>query len=168
MKRNWMVLLSCSAICLAVLGVTLHSQAKSDDKAEIKALEDRLVKAVNARDIDAVMAVYVPDESLFVFDVIPPRQYVGAKAYRDDWKGFLDGPVSYESSELAVETDGDLAFGHKIFHAAGTDASGNKYDFTARVTDVYRKIKGKWLIVQEHVSVPVDVATGKADLGSKP
>jgi hypothetical protein len=36
------------------------------------------------------------------------------------------------------------------------------------VTDVYRKIKGKWLIVQEHVSFPVDLATGKADLLSKP
>jgi len=30
------------------------------------------------------------------------------------------------------------------------------------------KIKGKWLIVQEHVSVPVDLATAKADLNSKP
>jgi hypothetical protein len=24
------------------------------------------------------------------------------------------------------------------------------------VTDVYRKIGGKWLIVQEHVSLPID------------
>jgi ketosteroid isomerase-like protein len=37
-----------------------------------------------------------------------------------------------------------------------------------RLTDVLRKVKGKWLIVHEHVSVPVDVATGKADLTSKP
>ena len=41
-------------------------------------------------------------------------------------------------------------------------------DMTLRVTDVLRKIKGKWLIVHEHDSVPVDVATGKADLTSKP
>jgi len=37
-----------------------------------------------------------------------------------------------------------------------------------RVTDVYRKIKGNWLIVREHVSVPVDLNTGKPDLSSKP
>jgi len=36
------------------------------------------------------------------------------------------------------------------------------------VSDVYRKIHGKWLIVQEHVSVPVDLNTGKPDLLSKP
>jgi hypothetical protein len=33
---------------------------------------------------------------------------------------------------------------------------------------VYRKLRGHWLIVQEHVSVPVDLDTGKADLLSKP
>jgi len=35
------------------------------------------------------MKAYVDDESLVVFDVIPPRQYVGAKAYRKDWEAFL-------------------------------------------------------------------------------
>jgi hypothetical protein len=28
-----------------------------------------------------------------------------------------------------------------------------------RVTDVYRKIDGKWLIVQEHISLPIDRST---------
>jgi ketosteroid isomerase-like protein len=45
---------------------------------------------------------------------------------------------------------------------------GNPIDVNIRVTDVLRKAKGKWLIVHEHVSVPVDLATGKADLASKP
>jgi ketosteroid isomerase-like protein len=37
-----------------------------------------------------------------------------------------------------------------------------------RVTDVFRKLDGHWRIVQEHVSFPVDVSTGKADLLSRP
>jgi ketosteroid isomerase-like protein len=45
---------------------------------------------------------------------------------------------------------------------------GNALDITVRITDVYRKINGKWLAVHEHVSWPVDLATGKADLSSKP
>jgi len=151
------------ALCLATF-----AHAKHDDLAQIKALEDALEKAVNARDLDAVMSAYVAGDSLFVFDVVPPRQYVGAAAYRADWKGFLAGPISYRTSDLVVETHGTIAFGHKIFHAVGTDGDGHAYDFTARVTDVYRKIDDKWLIVQEHVSVPVDVSTGKADLASKP
>jgi ketosteroid isomerase-like protein len=43
-------------------------------------------------------------------------------------------------------------------------------DMVARVTDVYRKTDGKWLIVQEHVSVPIDFSSGKPmpDMMSKP
>jgi ketosteroid isomerase-like protein len=37
-----------------------------------------------------------------------------------------------------------------------------------RVTDVYKKAHRRWLIVHEHVSVPVDLDTGKPDLASKP
>jgi len=45
---------------------------------------------------------------------------------------------------------------------------GNKLDLTVRVTDVYRKARGLWQIIHEHVSVPVDLETGKPDLASKP
>jgi len=38
---------------------------------------------------------------------------------------------------------------------------------TVRVTDVYKKIDGKWLVVHEHVSVPVDPTTNKPDMDSK-
>jgi ketosteroid isomerase-like protein len=47
-------------------------------------------------------------------------------------------------------------------------ADGSPMEMTVRVTDVYRKMDDKWLIVQEHASVPVDLTTGKADLMSKP
>jgi uncharacterized protein (TIGR02246 family) len=159
------------AIAFAWFGLAHQVSAKSDDEAEIKALEEQFVAAVNAKDLDKIMAVYVPDDSLFVFDVIPPRQYVGAKAYRDDWKGFLDGfngPIKFDISDVIVIARGNLAFGHSIQHQTGTGKDGKPLDMTVRVSDDYRKIKGKWLIVQEHVSVPVDLATGKADLSSKP
>jgi ketosteroid isomerase-like protein len=41
-------------------------------------------------------------------------------------------------------------------------------DRTVRVTDGYRKVAGEWLIVLEHISVPVNLATGKPDLASTP
>jgi uncharacterized protein (TIGR02246 family) len=146
-------------------------RAGSGDEASIRALESRFVAAVNAKDVNAIMKVYVPDESLFVFDVVPPRQYVGAKAYAKDWTDFLGmfkGPLKFEISDLSVTADGTMGFGHSIQHVTGTDTKGQPVDLTVRVTDVYRKIKGNWLIVHEHVSVPVDLDTGKPDLSSKP
>jgi ketosteroid isomerase-like protein len=39
---------------------------------------------------------------------------------------------------------------------------------TFRVTDCLRKIGGKWKIAHQHISFPVDMASGKADMQSKP
>jgi len=158
------------AMCVLLAGVGV-SPARADDRADVKALEQRLVAALSAKDVDRIMACYAPEESLVVFDVIPPRQYVGAKAFRKDTEDFLagfPGPVKFESSDLAITADGRLAFAHYILHVTGTDRAGKQDEYNLRVTDCLRKTKGKWLIVHEHLSVPVDVTSGKADLLSKP
>jgi ketosteroid isomerase-like protein len=49
---------------------------------------------------------------------------------------------------------GSLGYGHSIQRVSGAMRDGKTLDLTVRVTDVYRKIGGKWLIVHEHVSVP--------------
>ena len=160
----------------AVVGLTasvtaLPALAGGKDEAAIRALESRFAAAFNAKDLDAIMKVYVPDESLLVFDVVPPRQYAGAKAYRKDWQdllGMFPGPLKFEVSDLHVFASGRLGYGYSIQHLSGADAKGQTIDLTVRVTDVYRKIKGRWLVVHEHVSVPVDLATGKPDLASTP
>jgi uncharacterized protein (TIGR02246 family) len=159
------------AIFASVSVLSFCPAAKADTQSDIKALEDRFVAAFKAKDVDAIMKVYVPDQSLVVFDVVPPRQFVGAAAYRKDWQDFLgslNGPITVELTDLAIVSDHNLASGHSIQHVAGTDKQGKKLDLTVRVTDVYKKIKGQWLIVHEHVSIPVDLDTGKPDLASKP
>ena len=45
---------------------------------------------------------------------------------------------------------------------------GDPIDLTTRVTDVFRNTKSNWVIVQEHISIPVDLDTGKPDFASKP
>lgn len=158
------------AIALGVALGAAPAQA-ADPKAEIKALEDQLVAAFKAKNVDAIMKAYAPDETLLVFDVVPPRQYVGAAAYRKDWQQFFDmfdGPIKVELSDLDIVADHNHAYSHSIQRVAGTDKAGKPIDVTVRVTDVYHKTKGHWQIVHEHVSVPVDLATGKPDLSSKP
>ena len=55
-----------------------------------------------------------------------------------------------------------------IVHLTGKRKDGNAMDVTMRITDVLRKVDETWLIVHERVSVPVELASGKADLTSKP
>jgi ketosteroid isomerase-like protein len=113
----------------------------------------------------------VPDETLFVFDVVPPREYVGAKAYRKDWEELFaafPGSAEADMSDLKIFVQGTMGYAHLIGHSVLTDKSGKKLESNVRTTDVFRKIGGKWLIVHEHNSVPVDLATGKADMMAKP
>jgi uncharacterized protein (TIGR02246 family) len=157
---------------LAICGPWLHGQDPSKDEELIRALEKRIEAAFRAKDAEAIMKNYAPGADLVVFDVVPPRQYVGFDAYKKDWEDFFatyPGPVDkVDFSDLRVTTDGSLAYGHSIQHVVATAKDGSKLDLTVRVTDCYRKTNGKWLITHEHVSVPVDLATGKADLMSKP
>jgi ketosteroid isomerase-like protein len=147
------------------------AQAAANDKADIEALEKRFTEAVIAKDVNAIMACYAPGNQLFVFDAIPPRQYPSSDAYKKDWQELLSGfpgPLTYSLSEQSITVVGDVAYGHNIQTGQFTRKDGSKLDTAVRVTDVYRKIAGKWLIVHEHVSFPVDLDTGKADLLSKP
>jgi len=68
----------------------------------------------------------------------------------------------------AMRKDVNAIFLHTAPDYVATDKQGKKLDLTVRVTDVYKKARGRWQIIHEHVSVPVDLETGKPDLTSKP
>jgi ketosteroid isomerase-like protein len=172
----------CAAVAaLGFLSVTTYARndvpnsvAQHDptaDRTAIGALEKAFAAAFRAHDVDAIMKAYEPGPHLFVFDVAPPRQRVGWEDYKKDWQDLFaafPGPVSFDINDLEITTVGTVAYSHSIQSGQLTAKDGSRVSLTARVTDVYRKIHGRWLIVQEHVSVPVDLATGKADLLSKP
>ncbi|HZX59801.1 MAG TPA: nuclear transport factor 2 family protein [Mucilaginibacter sp.] len=172
--KMWAAVNGCILLPL-LFGAYLVAKAQSrkfasDDEAAIRALEDKFAAALNAGDIDAMMKNYIPDKSLVVFDVVPRKQYLGADAYRKDWVDFFShfrGRPKIVVTDLGITVDGNIGFSHSIQHITGTDKQGHLVDRTVRVTDGYRKIGGNWLIVLEHVSVPVDLRTGKAELTSK-
>ncbi len=166
---KWCVLAVALSAGLAAYGATAAPQP--NDEAAIKQLEQQFIIAFNAKDVDKVMSFYAPGNGLFVFDVGPPRQHVGWADYKKDWQDAFaayPGPIHIELSDLAVTVVGPVAYGHSIQGGYWTDKNGKRADLVVRVSDVYRKEHGKWLIVQEHVSVPVDLATMKPDLMSKP
>lgn len=150
---------------------TMFITVSPDDEAAIRSLENNFVAAFNSGDVDAIMKNYIPDSSLIVFDVVPRKQHRGADAYRKDWMEFFthfSGRPMIEITNLGITADGSVGFGHSFQHITGTDKAGMPVDRWVRVTDGYRKVHGKWLIALEHVSVPVDMATGKASPEAMP
>ncbi len=159
------------AIVAWATAVAANQPAANADEAAIQALEDTYNEGFNSKDVDKIMSVYVPGKQLFVFDLVPPREYKGWEAYKKDFEGLFaafPGPVKNTISEQTIHVVGSFAYGHNIQSGEFTGKDGAKVKITARTTDIYRKMNGKWLIVEEHNSVPVDPVTMQPDLLSKP
>jgi uncharacterized protein (TIGR02246 family) len=165
---------------LTVLGIAILASASAAaadrpaadaDKAAIQALEDTYNEGFNSKDVDKVMSVYAPGKQLFVFDVVPPREYRGWEAYKKDFEGLFSsfpGPMKNTISEQTIHVVGSIAYGHNIQTGEFVGKDGSTVKLIVRTTDIYRKMNGKWLIVEEHNSVLVDMDTMKAELLSKP
>jgi ketosteroid isomerase-like protein len=88
---------STVAIAMMIAASAIRVSARTSDTAEIKALEQRLIDGMKARDARQIMSCYSDD--VFAYDVVPPRQYVGAAAFQKPWQGFLDmfkAPINAE------------------------------------------------------------------------
>jgi len=127
------------------------------------------VKALRAKDIDRVISLYAPN--IVSFDLTPPLRYIGADTKRRAWQAVFaisNGPFGYEVRDLNVTTHGELAFVHSLNHVNGTLANGQVIDRWVRWTAGFRRIDGAWFVEHDHVSVPVDPATGQAVPNLKP
>ncbi len=163
-------MLAASVGIVLIWGFVTLARAGATEEAEIKSLERNYAKALQAKDLDALMANYDNSPTLVVFDVIPPRQYLGWDAYKKDWQNVLGectGSMKAELTEMTIVAEGNIGYGHEIQHLS-CPTKGAPLDMTLRATDGYVKKNGKWLIAHEHLSVPIDLATGKGDLTSKP
>ncbi len=166
-------LMQGAALAVAAAGliaIVIATQARAaaphaEAEARVKEAEANLIKAVNSRNVDAIMACYSAKPDLLIFDLIPPLQYAGPDAWRKNWDGFLKsmkGTMKVEQSDLKVEGSRRIAFTHSVWRWTMTDASGKASQITMRATNCYENQGGKWLIVHAQYSVPTDLETGKA------
>lgn len=156
--------------CVAFPFQLMHAQPPAGDEAGVRQWMNAFTKAFEARDLNATMALYSPD--VLAYDVVPPLQYVGGDAYRKDWETFYSsfkGPLHTEFRDMHILASGDLAVIEALEQVSGTQASnGQTLSFWVRTTTALRKVNGKWLDVHDHVSVPVDMESGKALMDLKP
>jgi uncharacterized protein (TIGR02246 family) len=136
---------------------------RTQDEAQIRACLHQWTRALQAKDLDALMALYAPD--VVTFDLVPPSQVEGDERYRanfERWFAALPGPIDYQIHRLRIVADGDVAFCHSLGHVAGSNANGAKVDYWVRVTVGFERRQGASLMIHDHVSMPVDRETMKA------
>jgi ketosteroid isomerase-like protein len=135
--------------------------------SDVSALFAAQSEAMRAKDLDSLMSLYAPD--IVYFDVVPPLRYVGSAALRGrfaKWFGGYQGAIAMEARDLEIVTSGDIAVAHWLSRASGTLLNGREVGSWVRATSCCHRADHRWLITHEHVSLPVDLASGKpaADL----
>jgi uncharacterized protein (TIGR02246 family) len=138
-------------------------------ESDIRALIERFVRSIRAKDVSGVMSIFAPE--VISFDLGGPLQHGGGEVFKKHWQQLFDayeGAVDYEVRDLQIAATEDLAFSHSLNRTAGTLKSGSTSERWLRWTACYRKREGKWLIMHEHVSVPADLKSGKAMVDLKP
>ena len=142
---------------------------KAKNEAAIRELIERFARAFRVKDVDGCMSVFARE--IVSYDILPPLQAVGAETFVTHWQEFFEsyqGPIHVEFPDVNVAAGDDVAFSYCLHRIAGTLKTGHKTDFWLRWTAGWRKSNGKWLIVHEQVSVPVDLGSGKALMDLKP
>jgi uncharacterized protein (TIGR02246 family) len=145
------------------------SEPVAADVAAIHDLIDRFTKGIRAKDIGAVMGIFA--QEVISYDLGAPLQHGGGEIFIQHWQALFaayEGPIDYEIRDLHIAASNDQAFSHSLNRTSGTLKNGQRSERWLRWTACYRKYDGQWRIVHEHVSVPVDLKSGKALLDLKP
>jgi uncharacterized protein (TIGR02246 family) len=128
---------------------------QKNNAAEVRALVKHWAKAVRAQDIEGILAFHSAD--FLMFDVPPPFQSKGIKAYKKTWDLFYScqpQPIAFDIKSMDVVAGDDVAFVAAWMQCEEIGKSGRRIKLNFRLTIGLRKIAGQWTILHEHHSVP--------------
>lgn len=138
--------------------MTSKAQQAKDKVTLLKAVK-AWSKALERKDLDALTAN--SHRNIHLFDIHPPYQTKGIKAYRKLWEQSLAHfPDKFKSRHKNIKfiIDGNTAVMHCLHRIE--PAKGPAFSWI-RATIVYSKINRKWWVTHEHISIPVDMMSGQ-------
>ena len=136
---------------------------RTADVDAITAIEGQLAKLNTMKEL---IQYYAPDA--VVYDAYAPGVYRGTKQIFDGFEQqFAQGTaLRVLFRDMNILSDGKLACAAMQMHFDFILKNGTSGAITMRQLDAFKKIGGKWLIVQQHISFPMDPKTGMGLLNS--
>jgi ketosteroid isomerase-like protein len=125
------------------------------DVAAIKAVEESLATEL---DIDKVMNHFADDA--VVLDLFAPGVFQGKAEIRAGFAPQLAAirSVSKATPEMTVATNGRFGCAASQISYEAVMKDGTTSKMNVRVLDALKKVGGKWRVVQQHLSFPIDPA----------
>ena len=148
------------ALLASLAFVILASIATSADREEaaLRALVPNIVAAWGTMDISKVAPYYAADADFAYFDIVPLK-YNNWKEYSEGAQRYLFDPNrsigAKLNDDLAVHRRGSLAWATFTVAIDLASKEGASSHLNARWTMVLEKRARGWIVVHEHVSVPL-------------
>ncbi|HXN22620.1 MAG TPA: nuclear transport factor 2 family protein [Candidatus Dormibacteraeota bacterium] len=136
-------------------------ESAQQDEGELRALLPKIVSAWESFDVAKVERYYAADPDLMYFD-LAPMKYNNWAEYREGvQKLFFEPNQSGKfkiNDDLRVHARGRLAWATFTFGADLVSRQGTSSHLNGRWTMVLEKRPIGWIVVHEHVSVPMSGA----------
>ena len=151
------------ALATALL-ISGAAKAAAEDEAIILGIEKDMAAA---QTVDGVMGTW--DKDVVWYD-INPGEVDGLAAVRADFGQQIAHVKNIRTEILRIKivADTHIGYAYSTQHLIADGVNGAPdVDFTFRETDCFQKKAGKWTLMHQHISLPVDLKSGKAVLDSK-
>lgn len=140
-----------------------------DAEQEIRQEFARWFDESSARDLDAVMAHMADDVVSYEHD--PPLQFLGKEGIREVCQHGFDlqpDKFRWDIPDLQVIVRDDIAVTWGLNRMRGEAPGEGPTEMWSRGTRIFQKIDGRWQMIHQHVSFPVDPDSGEGRLDLKP
>jgi ketosteroid isomerase-like protein len=124
--------------------MTTTESPQTRDEARLRQLIADQTSSIGAKDLDRLLNHYAAD--VVVFDVKPPFQTTGAKAWRRTWEACLPcfpDAFQMEMRDLSLTVSGDVALAHWLWRFTGRDKDYAAMQTWMRRIAGYRRIRGR-------------------------
>jgi ketosteroid isomerase-like protein len=157
-RHHWSVY-----VLLALLGGMLtfagaRAQQKASDDATFRKLIDDYCAAWSSGNTANAGKFYAKEDGLIFYD-LAPFSYHGWKEYEPGvHKNLLDNAAAASltaGKELKVSRHGNIAWTTAPMHFTAKMKDGKSIDVEVRYTGIWEKRGKSWLLVHEHLSVPL-------------
>jgi ketosteroid isomerase-like protein len=134
----------------------------SRDERKIAAIEKEMASAQSAEGVTQTW-----DDNVVWYD-LSPAEVVGNKAATARTAKQLAhiSNIRTKILRMTVHAQDDIGYAYSTQNFISDVKGGPGLNFIFRETDIFIKKNGKWRLVHQHLSIPVDLASGRAVISS--
>ena len=171
MKKFFPVAVVFSLVFLLCLAVGCKKEEKEEAEetavavdleaaeAAVNSVINQMIESMETENMDLLSKLFAHDPDIIMFGSDAAEKFVGYEAIEESMKkqfeSFEETKLTSHECLIKVHQSGEVAWWSGIWDMQGK-AQGQPYAVQGfRVTGVFEKRNGNWVIVQWHASVPV-------------